>query len=63
MLLLNTKDDILKDSGNQIILVTSDFHFMDKKHILFYVLQKKENDAILLVKVKKDNDILLPLAF
>jgi len=32
MLLLNTKDDILKDSGNQIILVTSDFHFMDKKH-------------------------------
>jgi len=35
-LLSNTKDDILKNVGNQAVLVNIDYHYMDKKKTLFF---------------------------
>jgi len=35
-LLSNTKDDILKNVGNQAVLVNIDYHYMDKKKHLFF---------------------------
>ncbi len=48
LLLQNTNEDILKNVGNQTVLVTTDFYCMDKKYIyisqniFFCIIQKKE---------------------
>jgi len=39
-LLSNTKDDILKNVGNQAVLVNIDYHYMDKKKHLFFFFSK-----------------------
>jgi len=35
-LLSNTKDDILKNVGNQAVLVNIDYHYGQKKHLFFF---------------------------
>jgi len=44
--LMNTKDDIFKNVGNQIVLVTIDSHCMEKKMFL-----KKERKSYSFVKI------------
>ncbi len=48
LLLQNTKGNTLENVGNQTVLVTTDFYYIDKKHcemsqntVHYFILQKK----------------------